>query len=49
MNVREFFEQRVEENPEKVYLYFENQRVTYEVLSERATQVAPTPHYLFLY
>ena len=40
MNIREFFEQQVKKSPEKVYLYFQDQEVTYRELDQRANQVA---------
>lgn len=40
MNIREFLEMRVSRDPEKVYLYFKNQEVTYGALDQKVNQVA---------
>lgn len=40
MNVREFIEKRVETFSEKVYLYFQDQEITYGELNRRANQLA---------
>jgi acyl-CoA synthetase (AMP-forming)/AMP-acid ligase II len=40
MNLREFFEQQVVRNREKVYLYFQDQGVTYGALDQKVNQVA---------
>lgn len=38
--IPEVLEKRAQDNPDKVYLYFEDQRVTYRELNQRANQVA---------
>jgi acyl-CoA synthetase (AMP-forming)/AMP-acid ligase II len=40
MNLREFIERQVEKFAEKIYLYFQDQEVTYEALNRRINQVA---------
>ena len=40
MNLREFFERQVVRNREKVYLYFQDQGMTYGALDRKANQVA---------
>ncbi len=40
MNIRAFFERQVEKNPDKVYLYFQDQTMTYRELDQKANQVA---------
>lgn len=40
MNLREFFERQVVRNREKVYLYFQDQKLTYGALDRKANQVA---------
>jgi len=39
MNIGEFFEQQVQKNPEKVYLYFQDQEVTYRTLDQKSNQI----------
>ncbi len=40
MNIRELLEKQVKGNAEKVYLYFQDQEVTYRTLNQKSNQVA---------
>ncbi len=40
MNIREFLENQVKMNPEKVYLYFENEEITYKNFDRQVNKVA---------
>ena len=40
MNIREFLESKVKQNPEKIYLFFEDQKWTYQKFDDRVNQAA---------
>ncbi len=40
MNIRELLEDRVKSNPEKVYLYFQDQKISYQDFNKQVNKTA---------